>query len=152
MGANLEGFPLLVDRLPDEIGQFSGPMPTVFGMSSECPYKTLVAKWCPVGFDAGVFSSRMFGAAKLDDEDAQFGAEQVIIVRDIEEKKKLKDAIGDFALILTVMESKGMEFEDVLLYDFLTTSTCISDYRALVSSVDSSVFDAAKHIVSFHPQ
>lgn len=92
----------------------------------------------------------MFGAANLDDEDAQFGAEQVIIVRDFAEKKKLKDAIGDFALILTVMESKGMEFEDVLLYDFLTTSTCIPDYRALASSVHSTWFDEAKHIVSFH--
>lgn len=92
----------------------------------------------------------MFGEANLDDDDAQFGAEQVIIVRDFAEKKKLKDAIGDFALVLTVMESKGMEFEDVLLYDFLTTSKCISDYRVLASLVHPTRFDEAKHIVSYH--
>lgn len=111
---------------------------------------TTDTNWCLVGFDEGVFSSRMFGAANLDDDDAQFGAEQVIIVRDFAEKKKLKDAIGDFALILTVMESKGMEFEDVLLYNFLTTSTSISDFRVLAGLVDTARFDQAKHIVSYH--
>lgn len=72
------------------------------------------AKQCLVGFDAKVFSARKFGAANLDDGNAQLGAEQVVIVRDFADKNKLKHAIGDFALILTVMESKEMEFDDVL--------------------------------------
>lgn len=76
---------------------------------------------------------------------AQFGAEQVIIVRDAADKKKLKDTIGEFALILTIMESKGMEFEDVLLFDFFTTSQCTSIFRLLA---DSREFDESKHIVS----
>lgn len=85
----------------------------------------------------------MFGATNLDDDPAQFGAEQVIIVRDGAQKEKLHKEIGDFALILTVLESKGMEFEDVLLFDFFSTSECISALRA-VQSVD---FDPTKHIV-----
>lgn len=76
---------------------------------------------------------------------AQFGAEQVIIVRDAADKKRLKDAIGEFALILTIMESKGMEFEDVLLFDFFTTSQCTSIFRLLV---DGRQFDESRHIVS----
>lgn len=76
---------------------------------------------------------------------AKFGADQVIIVRDTDDKKKLKAAIGEFALILTIMESKGMEFEDVLLYDFFATSQCISSFRVLA---DSRPFDEGKNIVS----
>lgn len=86
-----------------------------------------------MGFDATIFSSRMFGAADLHDDAAQFGAGQVIIVRDFAEKEKLAKVIGDFALILTVMESKGMEFEDVLIYDFFATSECISAFRKLAA-------------------
>ena len=74
----------------------------------------------------------------------QFGAKQVIIVRDTTDKTRLKGAIGEFALILTITESKGMEFEDVLLYDFFSTSECISVFRALA---DSKTLDD-RHIVS----
>lgn len=85
----------------------------------------------------------MFGATNLDDDPAQFGADQVIIVRDGVQKEKLVREIGDFALILTILESKGMEFEDVLLFDFFSTSECISGFRA----VQSKDFDSTKHIV-----
>ena len=74
----------------------------------------------------------------------QFGAKQAIIVRDTADKTRLIGATGKFALILTVMESKGMEFEDVLLYDFFSTSECTSVFRALA---DSKTLDE-RHIVS----
>jgi hypothetical protein len=88
----------------------------------------------------------MVGMADLNAKDAlQFGAEQVIIVRETSDKLRLKDAIGEFALILTIMESKGMEFEDVLLYDFFATSQCTSAFRVLANSKE---LDEVKHIVS----
>ena len=77
-------------------------------------------------------------------DSVQFGAKQVILVRDTADKTRLKDAIGEFSLILTIMESKGMEFEDVLLYDFFSTSGCISMFRVLA---DSKALDE-RHIVS----
>lgn len=98
-----------------------------------------------VGFDADIFSTRMFGVVDLHADPAQFGAEQVIIVRDTADKERLKASIGGFALVLTIMESKGMEFEDVLIYDFFATSQCTSSFRVLA---DSRPFDERKHIVS----
>lgn len=85
----------------------------------------------------------MFGATNLDTNPAQLGAEQVIIVRDADQKRELHQTLGDFALILTILESKGMEFEDVLVYDFFTTSECMAAFRL----VQSDRFDANKHIV-----
>lgn len=98
-----------------------------------------------MGLDEQTFSTRMVGVVELHANAAQFGAEQVIIVRDAADKQRLKDAIGEFALILTIMESKGMEFEDVLLFDFFTTSQCTSIFRLLA---DGRQFDESKHIVS----
>lgn len=122
-------FTEFVDQLPAERGQFSGPRPTVF-----------------VGFDAAIFSARMFGAGDLDDDNAQFGAEQVIIVRDIAEKKELKATIGNFALVLTILESKGMEFEDVVLYNFFTSSDHVRDFQVATNLPAPADFDGGKHI------
>ena len=98
-----------------------------------------------MGFNEGAFST---GVANPD-PDAQgsgkFGAKQVIIVRETVNKVQLKGSIGEFALILTIMESKGMEFEDVLLYDFFSTSECMSAFRALGNSQALN----EKHIVCF---
>ena len=74
----------------------------------------------------------------------RFGAKQVVIVRDTADKTRLKGTIGDLSLIVTIAESKRMEFEDVLLYDFFSTSECISAFRALA---DSKTLDE-RHIVS----
>jgi len=43
-------------------------------------------------------------------------------VRDEETCDKLQAALGRSSLVLTILESKGMEFDDVFLYDFLSTS------------------------------
>lgn len=54
---------------------------------------------------------------------SDFGAEQVIIVKNeivkayLKEKPALKSA-----LILTIYQSKGLEFEDVILYNFFSDS------------------------------
>lgn len=135
----------MVDTLPDEEGQFSGPRPIVFGNIQSRLLGFTNTEHMIVGLDAQAFSTRMVGVVDLHANAAQFGAEQVIIVRDTAGKERLKAAIGEFALILTIMESKGMEFEDVLLFDFFSTSQCTSIFRLLA---DSRLFDESKHIVS----
>ena len=98
-----------------------------------------------MGFDEDMFSARVATISGLGDQGfGQFGAKQVIIVRETANKVRLRYALGEFALILTIMESKGMEFEDVLLYDFFSTSECTSAFRALS---DSKTLDE-RHIVS----
>jgi ATP-dependent exoDNAse (exonuclease V) beta subunit len=106
-----------------------------------------------VGFDAQIFSAQMVGLVNLDESVADFGAEQVILVRDEEAKAALQDEIGDAALVLTILQSKGMEFDDVLLYDFFTKCSCPSSIRCLGLLADehSGIFDAKKHVVSVKP-
>jgi len=43
-------------------------------------------------------------------------------VRDEETCEQLQAELGRSSLVLTILESKGMEFEDVFLYNFLSTS------------------------------
>ena len=93
----------------------------------------------------------MIGLGNLNDTPGEFGAEQVILVRDNEMKAELKSCMGDSALILTILESKGMEFDDVLLYNFFGGSSHYASYRCLHLLLDTegASFDATKHAVSF---
>lgn len=92
----------------------------------------------------------MIGLVKLNDQVADFGAEQVILVRDEASKDKLQAQIGDTALVLTILESKGMEFDDVLVYDFFGGSGLGSSYRCLhlLARAPRAKFDSQKHAVS----
>ncbi|RZC50524.1 hypothetical protein C5167_018951 [Papaver somniferum] len=58
-----------------------------------------------------------------------FGAEQVILVRNDSTKKEICSLIGKKALVLTIVESKGLEFQDVLLYKFFETSPLKKNWR-----------------------
>ena len=109
------GFPETVDKLKPEVGQILGPVPVFF-----------------LGC-----SPQMLLASSDSDSDHQpkqnldFGAEQAIIVRDQNTKARLQSELGERALVLTILQSKGMEFEDVLLFNFFTESPCPSGWRCL---------------------
>ncbi|KAM3394194.1 hypothetical protein P3S68_003196 [Capsicum galapagoense] len=60
-----------------------------------------------------------------------FGAEQVILVRDESAKQEIYGLVGQKALILTIVECKGLEFEDVLLYNFFSSSPLGSQWRVI---------------------
>ncbi|KAJ5504872.1 hypothetical protein N7463_007746 [Penicillium fimorum] len=124
------GFPETIDKLDPEIGQIGGPKPIIFA-----------------GFDSAILSAKMIGLVKLNDKVADFGAEQVILVRDDASKDKLQTQIGEIALVLTILESKGMEFDDVLVYDFFSNSGLGSSYRCLYMLVHAAraQFDSQKH-------
>ena len=88
----------------------------------------------------------MIGLVKLSDRLSDFGAEQVIIVRDDEAKTDLQAELGSLALILTIFESKGMEFDDVLIYNFFSKSDNSASYRSLHLLLgNGKEFDAKKH-------
>ncbi|KXG50377.1 Tetratricopeptide-like helical [Penicillium griseofulvum] len=125
-----QGFPETIDKLDPEIGQIGGPRPVIFA-----------------GFDSSILSAKMIGLVKLNDKVADFGAEQVILVRDDASKDKLQTQIGEIALVLTILESKGMEFDDVLVYDFFGGSGLGSSYRCLYMLVQAAraQFDSQKH-------
>lgn len=93
-----------------------------------------------------MLSANLIGLVKLSDRLGDFGAEQVIIVRDDEAKIELQAELGSMALILTILESKGMEFDDVLVYNFFSKSDNSASYRSLNLLLGNGKgFDAKKH-------
>ncbi|KAF9231325.1 hypothetical protein BU15DRAFT_82546 [Melanogaster broomeanus] len=52
----------------------------------------------------------------------EFGAQQCILVRNQAAREKLRQQVGNVGLIMTLYESKGLEFNDVLLYNFFEDS------------------------------
>ncbi|KAF3432421.1 hypothetical protein FNV43_RR27161 [Rhamnella rubrinervis] len=60
-----------------------------------------------------------------------FGAEQVILVRDDNAREEISNYVGKQALLLTILECKGLEFQDVLLYNFFGSSPLKNKWRVL---------------------
>ncbi|KAI4235552.1 MAG: hypothetical protein LQ349_003074 [Xanthoria aureola] len=108
-------FPQTVDKLVPEEGLLCGPIPFMF-----------------VGCERDVLTkATLAGSKEAPADKAKFGAEQVVLVRDEESKARLKSSIGDIALILTILQSKGMEFDDVVLFDFFTSCPEPDGWRTL---------------------
>ncbi|CUS07546.1 unnamed protein product [Tuber aestivum] len=105
------GFPELVDKLPPEIGDIPGPKPTLYIGSNIAEILEHI--------------ERMRTSRKPDGQSSgrnEYGEVGVILVRDEETRDKLRTKLGTSSLVLTILQSKGMEFEDVFLYNFLSTS------------------------------
>ncbi|KAL4575585.1 hypothetical protein LXL04_022433 [Taraxacum kok-saghyz] len=64
----------------------------------------------------------IFGGTGTSGDIAGFGSEQVILVRDDYTKNEICKYVGKQALVLTISECKGLEFQDVLLYNFIGSS------------------------------
>ena len=96
-------FPNSFDCLPGDEGMFPGPIPVVLDA-------------CHVSDLALVLRSN-----KRESSTIEFGAHQVIIVQSEEAKKNIPDVLST-GIVLTVFESKGLEFDDVLLYNFFKDS------------------------------
>ncbi|KAJ0765120.1 putative TPR and ankyrin repeat-containing protein [Helianthus annuus] len=73
----------------------------------------------------------IFGGSGSGPEVVGFGAEQVILVRDDVVKTEICEYIGKQALVLTIVECKGLEFQDVLLYNFFGTSPLKDQWRVI---------------------
>ncbi|CAI2170806.1 19767_t:CDS:2, partial [Funneliformis geosporum] len=126
-------FPKSIDRLSRERGEIGGPRPIVFE-----------------GFQKEYF--KVFSAGERMANYIEFGAEQVIIVRDDKAKLQLKDLIGKAGLVMTVFEAKGMEFSDVLLYNFFTDSPARLKWRVIRSDLNDKsegiqTFSHEKHYI-----
>ena len=96
-------FPSSFDCLPGDEGMFSGPTPALL---HSCDVSDLAL---------------LLRSNKRESSSIEFGAHQVIIVQSEAAKKALPDVLKA-GIILTVFEAKGLEFDDVLLYNFFTDS------------------------------
>jgi hypothetical protein len=100
-------FPQSIDRLAKDRGRGIGPKPAILHLTPDDLFTVLMGG--KVGKEPGTSTY------------IEFGARQVILVRDEEAKKRLP-AVFSHALCMTILEAKGLEFDDVVLYNFFTDS------------------------------
>ncbi|MBA0619725.1 hypothetical protein Godav_005534, partial [Gossypium davidsonii] len=132
-------FPSFVDILCPETSLIYGEAPIWLESDNE---DNVVAK---IFTNSGNAGAHMVG----------FGAEQVILVRDDPAKNEILKYVGKQALVLTIVECKGLEFQDVLLYNFFGSSPLKNQWRVvyeymkeqglLDASCPSPSFKQAKH-------
>ena len=115
-----EYFPSSFDNLPGDEGMFTGPTPVLFDTCDACDLALLLR------------------GNKRDKSAIEFGAHQVIIVQSEDAKSQIPEELKD-GIILTVFESKGLEFDDVLLYNFFHDSIVSIKYK-LVSIITTCIF------------
>ncbi|XP_075403192.1 TPR and ankyrin repeat-containing protein 1 [Tenrec ecaudatus] len=107
-------FPESFDRLPRDCGLFDGPKATVL---ESCSVSDLAI---------------LLRGNKRKTQPIEFGAHQVILVANEMAKEKIPEELG-LALVLTVYEAKGLEFDDVLLYNFFTDSEAHKEWKIISS-------------------
>ncbi|XP_047730424.1 TPR and ankyrin repeat-containing protein 1 isoform X2 [Prionailurus viverrinus] len=112
-------FPESFDRLPRDSGLFDGPKPTVL---ESCSVSDLAI---------------LLRGNKRKTQPIEFGAHQVILVANEVAKEKIPEELG-LALVLTIYEAKGLEFDDVLLYNFFTDSEAYKEWKIISSFTPSS--------------
>ncbi|NP_001158131.1 TPR and ankyrin repeat-containing protein 1 [Mus musculus] len=112
-------FPESFDRLPRDSGLFDGPKPTLLDSCSVSDLAILLR------------------GNKRKTQPIEFGAHQVILVANEKAKEKIPEELG-LALVLTVYEAKGLEFDDVLLYNFFTDSEAYKEWKIISSFTPSS--------------
>ncbi|GKC19590.1 UvrD-like helicase, ATP-binding domain, P-loop containing nucleoside triphosphate hydrolase [Tanacetum coccineum] len=116
------------------------------------PETSLISGEAPVLLESGDDENAIatiFGGGGSGVEIVGFGAEQVILVRDEHTKAEICEYVGRQALVLTIVECKGLEFQDVLLYKFFGTSPFKDQWRVLYEYMKKHDWLDAKHPQSF---
>lgn len=119
-------FPFSIDKLKKEVSESDGLRPIL--LTALKPHEL----------------KRFFlGASKIEEGTGpqgfsgnrpQFGCSQVIIVRDQEMKDQVPDFLANM-LCLTIYEAKGLEFDDVFLYNFFSGETIDASHWKLLNDI-----------------
>ncbi|KAF9778765.1 hypothetical protein BJ322DRAFT_1114103 [Thelephora terrestris] len=97
-----------------------------------------------------VWSRSMHVCKLLILHEVTHGIKPGILVRDDAARKRLKEELGDKSIIMTLYESKGLEFNDVFLYNFFKDSTAnASQWRLVIRGNSDGIpapdFDETRH-------
>ncbi|GAQ79821.1 tRNA-splicing endonuclease positive effector [Klebsormidium nitens] len=150
-------FPAMVDRLQPESSLIAGEMPTVLHTGADVDFlaalfgkgsfQVRLPEEAPVGGapQQGVhilycWAALLQGFSKklvAGTGGCEFGAEQVVLVRDAAAKRRLVDRVGTDMLVLTVHECKGLEFQDVLVYNFFSDSPLGVKWRVVYNYLNN---------------
>ncbi|OSX68102.1 hypothetical protein POSPLADRAFT_1165650 [Postia placenta MAD-698-R-SB12] len=120
-------WPHAIDKLAPERGIIEGLKPVFF-----------------TGWDDDTvrYEQFLFGGSGSP---VDFGATQCIIVRDDDARKRLRAQVGDRGIIFIVYESKGLEFNDVLLYNFFADATVdMAQWRVVLNALSETQEDKLK--------
>ncbi|KAK9063834.1 hypothetical protein SSX86_017706 [Deinandra increscens subsp. villosa] len=116
------------------------------------PETSLIAGESPVLLESGKDVNAIvtiFGGSVSGAKTVGFGAEQVILVRDDIAKNEIHEYIGKQAIVLTIMECKDLEFQDVLLYNFFGTSPLKDGWGVIYGYMEERDWLEEKLIPSF---
>jgi len=105
-------FPNSIDNLPPDAGVLDGPKPVLIEET-----------------DTRLLLKLILGNIRTTAA-IEFGAHQVVLVRDDAARRSLPAELK-LALVLTVYEAKGLEFDDVLLYNFFADSPAEKEWRVV---------------------
>ena len=103
-------FPESFDKLAKDQGQLDGPKPVLLGSCSQSDLAIILR------------------GNKRKTTTIEFGAHQAILVASNDAREKLPEELSH-ALVLTIYEAKGLEFDDVLVYNFFKDSQVRGCFR-----------------------
>ncbi|KAH9931251.1 uncharacterized protein B0H18DRAFT_929734 [Fomitopsis serialis] len=122
-------WPYAIDHLAPERGLVQGATPIFLG-----------------GWDENIerYKRFLFGDST---EHLKYGAHQCILVRHDAARKRLRAQVGNIGTILTIYEAKGLEYNDVLLYNFFSDSTVeLSQWRIVLDALSGGGDTALKSL------
>ncbi|KAF8420254.1 hypothetical protein EV426DRAFT_675679 [Tirmania nivea] len=125
-----KGFPTMVDKLDPEIGEKRGPKPIIFVGAGVTDLLVEVSSLTYVENDNSS-SSATEGSTK-----------QVVVVRDDETQSSLQELLGNKRMVYTILETKGMEYDDVFIYNFFQSSPCLKTMYTLQELLFDNVNEA----------
>ncbi|KAK0207600.1 hypothetical protein IW262DRAFT_1469183 [Armillaria fumosa] len=111
-----------IDRLSPEMGIVDGAKPIFFNNEDRAQLEQFI--FCD------------------GNKPIELGAQQCIIVKNEMAKEKLRQKVGEVGVVLTVYESKGLEFNDVLLYNFFADSSAgLAQWRVVLNAIEEKKQD-----------
>ncbi|CAG9327065.1 unnamed protein product [Blepharisma stoltei] len=119
-------FPDYIDRLDKETSTIHGAKPIIVNSSSINTLKLCIQR------------------VSRRSTDIEFGWNQVVLVGNDKARKSLPRMLQE-AICLTILESKGLEFDDVILYNFFNDSQAQENEWARLSKfIDSDINEIKK--------
>ena len=97
-------FPESFDRLKPDVGLFEGPKPVILN-----------------AYDFEELALLLQGTKRKTTSNIDFGAHQAVLVQSEESKRLLPPELRH-GIVLSIYEAKGLEFDDVLLFNFFKDS------------------------------
>ncbi|KAJ3089837.1 TPR and ankyrin repeat-containing protein 1 [Quaeritorhiza haematococci] len=127
-------FPDSFDKMAPEQGISVGVKPIIFRGTKNDDREVGITRPSPA-HDLNVL---LYGDPEGGGDQPEFGAKQAIIVRNSDAREALASRFGN-AIILTILEAKGLEFDDVLLYNFFKDSEATAETWRLITSYELNI-------------